>query len=642
MSRRVEQGPRRRRRLERLRLVWRFGMLLLARRGAKLWYVLASIVWLDFHRVVLNSLLLNYALFDFCLTEGKTDFTAACRRLPLIVLAKLLLVEAATSPLSTGSPHNRSSPQLVTATGMEDLPDLTDRIMSMGLYEEYQKFREGNLIWRGGGHHGARGEPTAQALDRSPERQQRSFLNTFYPSFDTLSEALSIWPALFGGVFFSFGAYLMCLESMNVMRGRDTWKTNLFNLPSALAYLDSCNELNPEVGTSLYPVALVANLWTHLEPTSNLLLSTIPYTIGGIFFVVAGFLECLENKVFTTSAAEGSAIPKCAAAMNFMGGILFALGPPLSQVILWKDEQFGLAYLAALNHMSGQDRARSWIGGQQSGAFSVRGIVFIHLYCVVSVVAVMNFCLSLNHFLSSPNLFTMTRAAEEFLPFVLLHLVLLMHSAVVKTPKTQPFHALVMSLRFITVVIMLLALGTFIAGLMHPPPPPMIERHSLHCTSNRAERLGRPVQAVAPHEDRQPAEDCLHLDLDGTWNFWLLEKADDALVDGWRREGVEPKVIDARVEMAGSGKDDCKVKVLRETRVRTESADTHVIISLLTKYTGYLFRVSTQIYDNRAIVIGLGVGGSMVLSFIIVMGFAFCVQCILLPRCDSDTSNMES
>ncbi|CAK9012181.1 Uncharacterized protein SCF082_LOCUS11408, partial [Durusdinium trenchii] len=244
-------------------------------------------------------------------------------------------------------------------------------IMSMGLYEEYQKFREGNLIWRGGGHHGARGEPTAQALDRSPERQQRSFLNTFYPSFDTwhwrrtasywiaisflegsllflfgscfgfaadsgwritenlhvnarLNKALSIWPALFGGVFFSFGAYLMCLESMNVMRGRDTWKTNLFNLPSALAYLDSCNELNPEVtrtpylasmayfvGTSLYPVALVANLWTHLEPTSNLLLSTIPYTIGGIFFVVAGFLECLENKVFTTSAAEGSAIPKC-------------------------------------------------------------------------------------------------------------------------------------------------------------------------------------------------------------------------------------------------------------------------------------------------------------------------------------------
>ena len=27
-----------------------------------------------------------------------------------------------------------------------------------------RKFREGNLIWRGGGHQGARGEPTAQEL----------------------------------------------------------------------------------------------------------------------------------------------------------------------------------------------------------------------------------------------------------------------------------------------------------------------------------------------------------------------------------------------------------------------------------------------------------------------------------------------
>lgn len=474
-------------------------------------------------------------------------------------MSEALAVDA--TPQSLGSP-SRSSPQLV----VEDLPDLTDRIMSMGLYEEYQKFREGNLIWRGGGHQGARGEPTAQALDRSPERQHRSFLQSFYPSFDTwhwrrtasywiaisflegsllflfgsafgfaadsgwrvsldhhvnlrLNKALSVWPSLFGGVFFCFGAYLMCLESMNVMRGRDSWKTNLFNVPSVLAYLDECNEQNPEVtrtpylasmsyfvGTLIFPVALVANLWIHLSPANNLLFATIPNTVGGVAFIAGGFLECVENQVFTTAASEGSGIPKCAAAMNFIGGILFTIGglvlffPDMAaesnlcysigsllytvasslSVILWKDEQFGLAYLAALNHMSGQDRSRSFMAGsQQSGAFSVRGIVFIHIYCAVSVIAVMNFCLALNHFLSSPNLFTMTRAGNEFLPFVLLHLVLLMHSAVVKTPKTQPFHALVISLRCITVVIMLLAIGTFLAGLMHPPPPPLLERHSL-------------------------------------------------------------------------------------------------------------------------------------------------------------------
>ena len=50
------EGKRPRRRVERVRLVWRFGHLLLKRRGAKLWYVLASIIWLDFHKVVLNTL----------------------------------------------------------------------------------------------------------------------------------------------------------------------------------------------------------------------------------------------------------------------------------------------------------------------------------------------------------------------------------------------------------------------------------------------------------------------------------------------------------------------------------------------------------------------------------------------------------
>lgn len=77
-------------RLARLRLVFAFASQLFRRRGMKFWYVLTSIFWLDFHRVVLNTLLLNYALYDFCLT--KTDFIVACQRLPLIVLAKLALV----------------------------------------------------------------------------------------------------------------------------------------------------------------------------------------------------------------------------------------------------------------------------------------------------------------------------------------------------------------------------------------------------------------------------------------------------------------------------------------------------------------------------------------------------------------------
>ncbi|CAJ1410696.1 unnamed protein product [Effrenium voratum] len=359
----------------------------------------------------------------------------------------------------------------------------------------------------------------------------RSFLQTFYPSFDTwhwrrtasywiaisfaegsllftlgswfgyagdcgwhvsvdhrvnasIIKALSIWPSLFGSVFFSFGAYLMCLESMNVMRAAPEWDFGLFNFRSIMAYLDSCNAVNKEitrtpyfasfsyfVGTSIYPIALVTNLWEHISSDVNLIFCTIPYTLGGICFLAGGVLECVENEVFTRAGIKaGITIPKCAAAMNFLGGVLFALGgailfwPDSSResnllftigsvfytigaslsVILWKDEQFGLAYLAALNHISGQARGVSFMAAnspRESRAFSVRGIVFIHLYCMVSVVAVMNFCLALNHFIAMPNLFTLTRAGNEFLPFLLLHLVLLLHSAVVKTPRTQPFHA---------------------------------------------------------------------------------------------------------------------------------------------------------------------------------------------------------
>ncbi|CAL1145678.1 unnamed protein product, partial [Cladocopium goreaui] len=124
-----------------------------------------------------------------------------------------------------------------------------------------------------------------------------------------------------------------------------------------------------------------------------------------------------------------------------------------------------------------------------------------------------------------------------------------------------------------------------------------------------------------------PREVC-GLQKDGTSRFWLVSKADDILLDGWRREHVTEQVIKAAEDL-DRGKEPCKIKVLRDTRVRTESVDASLIYSLLTKYTGYVFTGSAQVYNNKGIVLGLGVGGSMLLSFVIIMGFAFCVQCIL-------------
>ncbi|CAJ1410695.1 unnamed protein product [Effrenium voratum] len=136
-------------------------------------------------------------------------------------------------------------------------------------------------------------------------------------------------------------------------------------------------------------------------------------------------------------------------------------------------------------------------------------------------------------------------------------------------------------------------------------------------------------QCHAAEKPSHPQEVC-GLAKDGTNRFWLISKADDILADGWRREGLSDEAIRQRAEIAESAaQEPCKVKVLRDTRVRTEYADASITYSILTKYTGYMFTWSATVYENRSIVLGLGLGGSLVLSLVIITGFAYCVGCVL-------------
>jgi len=71
-------------------LVVAFVLMLVRWRGRRYWMTVFSIMWKDFHQVVMNALLLNFALYDLCLTRA--DDPAAYRRLPAVVGLKLLLV----------------------------------------------------------------------------------------------------------------------------------------------------------------------------------------------------------------------------------------------------------------------------------------------------------------------------------------------------------------------------------------------------------------------------------------------------------------------------------------------------------------------------------------------------------------------
>lgn len=336
---------------------------------------------------------------------------------------------------------------------------------------------------------------------------------------------MTAWPTLFGGAFFSIGAYLMCLETLNVMRGSAkrlrqdrqeladesyndvSWRCWPFAVREVSSIAKMFSQESSEftripyfasiayfIGTCIYPVALVAAVFSDLSSLWTLLLSTLPYSIGGLLFAVGGFLECLENRVFTS---RPSSLSWLVSVLNFAGGLLFTAGGlvlfvegmdlasdimftigsliytigAVCSVVMWKDQQFGLAFLHVLNE-SGQARrslaAQINSDGEETSTFSVRGVFFILLYCILSVLAVFNLCISLDEFTEKSNWFNTTRALNEFLPFLILHIVMLLHSAVVHTPRMGPFRALVMGLRLLAVVIGISSIASFWVGVWQP------------------------------------------------------------------------------------------------------------------------------------------------------------------------------
>eukprot|EP00931_Biecheleriopsis_adriatica_P049781 TRINITY_DN28803_c0_g1_i1.p1 TRINITY_DN28803_c0_g1~~TRINITY_DN28803_c0_g1_i1.p1 ORF type:complete len:773 (-),score=139.45 TRINITY_DN28803_c0_g1_i1:57-2339(-) len=129
------------------------------------------------------------------------------------------------------------------------------------------------------------------------------------------------------------------------------------------------------------------------------------------------------------------------------------------------------------------------------------------------------------------------------------------------------------------------------------------------------------------------AQEICGLQSDGTSQYWLLSKADDALLDGWRREGIAEAVVQARKTLAATTtketRKSCEVKVFRDTRLRMETANEQLLHKFVTKYTGKVFVWCSAVYDHQFAVLGLGIAGSLVASFFVTMLFSCCVRMVL-------------
>eukprot|EP00439_Symbiodinium_sp_Y106_P031650 s2462_g3.t2 len=114
---------------------------------------------------------------------------------------------------------------------------------------------------------------------------------------------------------------------------------------------------------------------------------------------------------------------------------------------------------------------------------------------------------------------------------------------------------------------------------------------------------------------------------------WVSQAGSSTLkYQGIREHGLV--VVAERTRLAAQDKTEpCKVKVYRDTRVQTAPVDASLTYSLLTKYTGQIFVWCKRIYENRWLVLGLGIGGSLVLSMAIIMGFACCTSVVFDTQC---------
>eukprot|EP00931_Biecheleriopsis_adriatica_P036220 TRINITY_DN20872_c0_g1_i3.p1 TRINITY_DN20872_c0_g1~~TRINITY_DN20872_c0_g1_i3.p1 ORF type:complete len:457 (-),score=94.41 TRINITY_DN20872_c0_g1_i3:45-1415(-) len=410
-------------------------------------------------------------------------------------------------------------------TDTHALPDLKGRITDLGLLREYDRFSTDYLSWRKGGSKGAKGEITASALeglrafglftgysDWQWRRTISYWVAIFFLEGSLLFTVTSFagneksklrdyyhpmtsWSVTPGGIFYILSTYLMCLETVNLKKqGAMTWwpiptpdvllqwkEMGLTSFPYAAS-------ITYFTGALIYFIPIVAGLvFAAVDPPHVLevLLIQVPYIVAGALFTAGGLCETLDNGTFnswpTTSAWWG-------ALLNFIGGIFFfaaGIALPMSgwwcnvlfgigsavytiggaiMIIMWKDEQFGLTFLAALNHLQEGSCMEVSRPAAKERFFSLRSLLFLFLFVITAAISVINFSLTLEDLIMEPQLSTIIVLYNNFVPFLFLHLALVLCSAVVRMPKATPYKQLMVGLRILMILVALGQIARLVAA----------------------------------------------------------------------------------------------------------------------------------------------------------------------------------
>jgi len=341
-----------------------------------------------------------------------------------------------------------------------------------------------------------------------------SFIACYSSRLGHLKAALTTWGYAAGKVNYFVCTYFMCLETINMTNAefhRDSsmldinsdsdaesttqdsldqrrhfklwpfhWRTALRNLArlgiGPWPYLASAAYF---VGVWVFAVGLAAELIRSVPEEVASQVVFYSFVLGSFLFTAGGVFECIENGVFKTIKCDSGYI---GAVLNTLGGILFLVGSLLGyseayafqadflfglgsaifslgsgvMIIMWKDEQFGLTFLAVLNDLGGLN-GRPFVRRDsqrvEENTFSIRGASFIMIYCLTATVSIFDFLVVLwDRDPRMPYYYIVERAFNALLPCVFAHMMLALNAGVYKTPRLAPFHQLYIACRFIAVL----------------------------------------------------------------------------------------------------------------------------------------------------------------------------------------------
>mmetsp|Transcript_43561 Transcript_43561/g.87830 ORF Transcript_43561/g.87830 Transcript_43561/m.87830 type:complete len:446 (-) Transcript_43561:73-1410(-) len=384
----------------------------------------------------------------------------------------------------------------------QDLPDLTEHIAKAGLMKEYQRYRQGYLLWRQGHARGARGEVTEEGLVQERMRMEileptdeewhwrktisfwivvmsleGSFIFLFtslsgcFPSiWGNLLDVLTVRMTFVGGSMFYVSLYLVCFEVINLKSKVTHW--NPFNVPRSLRH---CHEIGLHrwpylagllyfIGANLFQVELTASLFPSVlaDPFLNRWVVQVPTAVGGVFFFLASLCEVPE---WLSESGRGR-IAFFAVVNDVLGCALFAIAGfvymvPPTPTFDSNSVGGGMYAVGSTNFVvSGVFTLMLWRDGnfglaysaqlgklahhESPGRFSALSILMVTGLCLFgTIAAAVLFCEArVSWWSSSDETDYVTRTFYPFLLFVAFHMVIALRSAVVNLPTEQPWRAL--------------------------------------------------------------------------------------------------------------------------------------------------------------------------------------------------------